>query len=138
MGNKITTGDPIPHSVVVTVFSVHVLDMVTTCACARVCRDWLSIATKRSSHSGVIVFNHCFVAHRLFFPSSCDCDRQLLPKILRLATFISIVSLNLCNVHISRRSLRDLGDALRHHRIRPQQFMCSIVATCWGQFLLAN
>lgn len=136
MGNEISTGDPIPYSVIAAVLSVRVLDTAATCVCAAVCRDWNSLAVKPSSHSGVIVFKHCLLRKRIFRRSVCDCHHQLILKIVSLSLLRHIVLLDICGVHLSHESLEELGQNLRLQGIRPQQFRCSITRDTWRQKFL--
>lgn len=136
MCNAVLASDPIPRAVMVAVFAVHVFDTSTTCLCAGVCRAWRSLAMNRSSHSGIVVFKHC-LRKESFFRSSCNCDTQLVLKIIAISAFKNIVHLNLCNVHLSTSSLQKLARALRFHRIRPQQLLCFMsrdFQTGWHKF----
>lgn len=127
MGSEVSAANPIPRTAMVAVFSVHVLDTSTTCLCAGVCRAWHTLAMNPSSHSGIVVFEHCLWKQSAI--DDCDCDLQLIPKIIAISAFKNIVHLNLCNVHLSISSLHTLGRALRFHGIRPQLFLCFLSRT---------
>lgn len=121
MGNEQPKRCTISHAVMVPVFFVHVLDTATVCLCARVCRDWHSLATNPSSHTGVIAFRHCLTGPRFFGRFSCHCEVQLFPKITSLSILARIVSLDLCGVHLSTVSLKILAQSLRRQNIQPQR-----------------